>query len=323
VSAPQGATPSLAGARVLVTGGDGFLGRHLLRRLASERCAAVVAPTHAQLDLRDASATRAAFERERPSVVVHLAARVGGIGANQRRPGTFFRDNLAMGLAVLEAARACGARRLVVVGTVCAYPKFTEVPFREEDLWKGFPEETNAPYGVAKRVLATGMEAYRAEFGLAGAYLLPANLYGPEDHFDLETSHVIPAMIRKCLEAAETGASEVTLWGSGTPTREFLYVEDAADAIARAAATVDDPAPMNLGTGREVSTRELAALVARATGFAGTFRWDASRPDGQPRRALDTSSARARLAWRATTSLEDGLARTVAWYRAIGRAAGA
>lgn len=311
--APQG----LARARVLVTGGHGFLGGHVLERLGLEGCAAILAPRPADLDLREPGATRTAFLDARPDVVVHLAARVGGIGANQRHPGTFWHDNLLMGVNVLEAARRAGVGRVVVVGTVCAYPERTPVPFREADLWAGYPEETNAPYGVAKRSLAVGLDAYRREFGLAGAFLLPANLYGPGDDFDLETSHVVPAMIRKCVEAAEAGAATVPLWGTGAPTREFLHVRDAADAVVRAAATVDDPAPMNLGTGVEVSMRDLAAAVARATGFRGAFAWDASRPDGQPRRSLDVSQARRRLGWVAATPLEQGLAETVRWYRRV------
>jgi GDP-L-fucose synthase len=302
-----------------VTGGAGFLGGHVLPRLGRAG-AAVSAPTHAELDLRDPKATADRFRSERPEVVVHLAARVGGIGANQRHAGTFWRDNLWMGVNVLEASRVAGARRLVVVGTVCAYPKHTPVPFREADLWSGFPEETNAPYGVAKRALATGMEAYRQEFGLAGAYLLPANLYGPEDDFDLETSHVIPAMVRKFVEAVDAGRARVPLWGTGRASREFVYVEDAADAVVLAAGSVDDPAPMNLGSGREVTMADLAGIVAKAAGFSGSLDWDSSRPDGQPRRSLDTSEAVRRLGWRATTSLEDGVARTVAWYRAHRRA---
>ena len=305
----------LAGA-VLVTGGRGFLGRVVCRRLTEAGAARVLAPTHAEVELRDPGAVETAFRSAKPDVVVHLAARVGGIGANQRRPGTFFRDNLLMGVNVLDAARAAGVKRLVVVGTVCAYPKFTPVPFQETSLWDGFPEETNAPYGVAKRALQVGMAAYRQEFGLGGAYLLPANLYGPHDDFDYETSHVIPAMLRKCEEARAAGRPEVTLWGTGTPSREFLYVEDCAEAIVLAAAKVDDPEPINLGTGREVTMRELARLVAEAVGFQGTFRWDASRPDGQPRRALEVSRARARLGWSPRTRLEDGLKATIEWYRA-------
>lgn len=306
---------SLEGKRLLVTGGNGFLGRHVLARLAAEGCAQVLAPSRQRLDLLEPAAVVAAFRDARPDVVLHLAANVGGIGANQRRPGTFWHDNLLMGVNVLEASRLSGARRLVVVGTVCAYPKFTPVPFREQDLWSGYPEETNAPYGVAKRALAVGMDAYRREFGLDGAFLLPANLYGPGDHFDLETSHVIPAMIRKCVEAVDAGSEEVVLWGTGTASREFLYVEDAAEALVRAAARIDDPAPMNLGTGQEVTMRDLAVRVAEATGFAGRFRWDASRPDGQPRRSLDTTEAARRLGWTAKTRLVEGLRATADWYR--------
>ncbi|MHC5012386.1 MAG: GDP-L-fucose synthase family protein [Planctomycetota bacterium] len=305
----------IEGRRVLVTGGRGFVGGFTCAQLAEQGAGEVMAPRHTELELRDPAAVSSFFERAQPDIVIHLAARVGGIGANQRHPGTFWRDNMLMGVNVLEACRVAGVDRLVVVGTVCAYPKHTPVPFRETDLWSGFPEETNAPYGVAKRALATGMDAYRREFGLAGAYLLPANLYGPRDDFDLEDSHVIPAMIRKCEEARRSGAAEVVLWGTGNPSREFLYVEDCAQAVVRAAGCVDDPEPMNLGTGREVTMRDLAGLVAAAVGFEGSFAWDASRPDGQPRRSLDTSQARERLGWEAPTSLEEGLRRTVAWYR--------
>jgi GDP-L-fucose synthase len=308
--------PGLRGARVFVTGGQGFLGRFVRERLEAAGAAAVVAPTHAEVELRDVDAVVRAVSGAKADVVIHLAARVGGIGANQRSPGTFWRDNTLMGAAILEAARVAAARRVVVVGTVCAYPKFTRVPFREDDLWSGFPEETNAPYGVAKRALQTGLAAYRQEFGLAGAYLLPANLYGPGDNFDLESSHVISAMIRRCEEARLRGEGTVDLWGTGAPSREFLYVEDCADGVVTAAASVDDPEPINLGTGREVVIEDLARLVATAVGYAGGFRWDPSRPDGQPRRSLDTSRALERMGWRARTSLEDGLAKTVAWYRA-------
>lgn len=310
------AAAGLEGTCVLVTGAHGFLGRLVCERLRTERTARVLAPTHAELELRDPGAVSDWLRAHRPDVIVHLAARVGGIGANQERPATFWRDNTLMGVNVLEAARESGARRLVVVGTVCAYPEWTPVPFREEDLWEGYPEPTNAPYGVAKRSLAVGLEAYRAEFGLSGAFLLPANLYGPGDNFDLATSHVIPAMIRKCVEAVESGVARVELWGTGQPSREFLYGEDCAEAVVRAAARRDDPTPMNLGTGREVRMHELAALVARATGYTGDFTWNDARPDGQRNRRLDVSRARTELDWEARTSLEDGLARTVAWYRA-------
>lgn len=308
-------TGPLAARSVLVTGGHGFLGRHVCARLRGA-LAHVVAPSRAELDLRDPVAVVRAFRATMPEVVVHLAARVGGIGANQRHPGTFWRDNLLMGVNVLEAARQTAVARVVVAGTVCAYPAHPAVPFREHSLWGGFPEPTNAPYGVAKRALWMGLDAFRREFGLAGAYLLPANLYGPGDHFDLESSHVIPAMIRRCEDARRDGADHVTMWGTGRPTREFLYVEDAAEAFVRAAAGLDDPSPVNLGTGREISMAELAAAVARATGYRGRIEWDTSRPDGQRRRCLDTSRAVEVLGWRATTSLEEGLERTVAWYRA-------
>jgi GDP-L-fucose synthase len=311
----SGAGGDLAGARVLVTGAHGFLGGFVCARLADAGVEMVLAPTHEELELRDCEAVRMAFSELEPDVVIHLAARVGGIGANERHPGTFWRDNTLMGASVLEGARTARTRRVVVVGTVCAYPKHTPVPFREEDLWAGYPEETNAPYGVAKRAIAVGMDAYRREFGLAGAFLLPANLYGPEDDFDLEDSHVIPAMIRKCVEAADAGRDTVELWGTGAPSREFLYVDDCADAIVLAAGVLDDPAPINLGTGREVTMRDLTALVATAAGYDGAFTWNESRPDGQPRRSLDTSRAERAFGWRARTSLEDGLARTVAWYR--------
>lgn len=306
----------MEGQRVFVTGGHGFLGRFLCEALEGAGVPEVIAPPKEALDLRVPEAVGRIFQETRPSVVIHLAARVGGIGANEQRPGTFWRDNLLMGVNVIEACRVAEVKRVVVVGTVCAYPKYTPVPFREADLWAGFPEETNAPYGVAKRTLATGMAAYRREFGLAGAFLLPANLYGPGDKFDLETSHVIPAMIRKCEEARIEGAASVELWGTGNPSREFLYVGDCAEALVLAAQRVDDPEPMNLGTGRETTMRELAGLVAESCGYEGAFTWNATRPDGQPRRTLDTSRAKEVLGWEASTRLEEGLATTVAWYRA-------
>lgn len=305
----------LAGRRVLVTGAHGFLGQFVCEQLAAAGVEMVLAPTHDELELRDPQAVAETFTELEPDIVIHLAARVGGIGANEQHPGTFWRDNTLMGVSVLEGARVAAVDRVVVVGTVCAYPKFTPVPFKEDDLWEGYPEETNAPYGVAKRAIAVGMDAYNREFGLAGAFLLPANLYGPGDNFDLETSHVIPAMIRKCVEAQEAGRTTVELWGTGVPSREFLYGEDCAEAIVLAASRLDDPTPLNLGTGREVTMRDLAALIAHATGFEGEFTWNASRPDGQPRRSLDTSKAAEILGWRAPTSLEDGLAQTVAWFR--------
>jgi GDP-L-fucose synthase len=304
----------LAGRRVWVTGGHGFLGRVVVRRL-EQAGADVRAPRHADLELLDAPAVLAFARATRPELVVHLAAHVGGIGANARHPGTFWRDNLWMGVNVLEAARQGGAVRTVVVGTVCAYPKFTPVPFREDDLWSGHPEETNAPYGIAKRALATGLQAYRDEFGMAGAYLLPANLYGPGDDFDLQTSHVIPALIRKVVEAQALGHDHITAWGSGRASREFLYVDDCAAAVVAAATHLDDPEPVNVGTGKEITIRALATRIADLAGFQGSIVWDEAKPDGQPRRALDTTRAVERLGWRAATPLDQGLATTIAWYR--------
>jgi GDP-L-fucose synthase len=298
-----------------VTGGAGFLGSHVVEELRRRGARDVFVPRSTDYDLCDAGATHAMFEAAKPSLVIHLAARVGGIGANRRHPGTFFRDNMAMGLNVLEEARRAGTEKVVVAGTICAYPKFAAIPFREDDLWNGYPEETNAPYGIAKKALLVMAQSYRQEFGSNFVMLFPVNLYGPRDNFDLEDSHVIPAMIRKFVDANERGERRVTLWGDGTPTREFLYVEDAAEGIALAAERYDDPDPVNLGAGFEISMRDLASLIAGATGYDGEIVWDASRPNGQPRRMLDTSRARERFGFQAKTSLEEGVARTVAWYR--------
>jgi GDP-L-fucose synthase len=255
------------------------------------------------------------YEDARPDVVIHLAARVGGIGANQRSPGTFFHDNLLMGALLIEHARRQGLEKFVCVGTVCSYPKFATVPFREDDLWSGYPEETNAPYGIAKKALLVQLQAYRQEFGLRGIYLIPVNLYGPRDNFDPESSHVIPALIRKCVEAVERGDDVIEVWGSGTPTREFLYVEDAADGIVAAAERYEGEEPVNLGTGREITIRDLATLIAKFTGFHGSFTWNTARPDGQPRRALDVSRARDEFGWTARVPFEEGLEATISWYR--------
>ncbi len=302
--------------RVLVTGGGGFLGRSLVETLRRRGAGDVLAPRSAALDLRERDAVRAALAREKPDVVVHAAAVVGGIGANRAHPGRFFYENAIMGIQLIEEARRAGVGKLVCLGTICAYPKFTPVPFREEDLWNGYPEETNAPYGLAKKMLLVQLQAYRQEYGFDGIYLLPVNLYGPHDNFDLETSHVIPAMVRKFLEAAAAGASEVVLWGDGSPTREFLYVDDAAEGIVAAAEGYDGPEPVNLGSGEEIAIRDLARLAAAATGYTGTIRWDASLPNGQPRRRLDVSRAERLFGWRARTRLAEGLAATVRWYRA-------
>jgi len=301
--------------RVCVTGGAGFLGRRVCDRLRDEDVADVFVPRSADYDLTDSRAAAAMLEASRPDVLIHLAAEVGGIGANHDNPGRFFFANMSMGLNVVEAARRRGIEKLVLVGTVCAYPKHCPAPFQEDDLWSGYPEETNAPYGVAKRALATMLDAYHRQYGLHGVYLLPVNLYGPGDNFDLESSHVIAALIRKCCDAVERGADEVGCWGSGTVSREFLYVEDAADGIVRAAAVHDDPAPVNLGSGREIQIADLAAMIAEFCGFHGKLVWDREHPDGQPRRRLDTGRAKLLLGWTAKTELEEGLRRTIDWWR--------
>ncbi len=299
----------------MVTGGAGFLGTHVVRGLGERGAAAVIVPRSRACDLTDAEATRALFAEHRPEVVIHLAAEVGGIGANRNNPGRFFYGNMAMGLNVLEQARRHGTEKVVVAGTVCAYPKLCPVPFREDDLWNGYPEETNAPYGVAKKALLVMAQSYRAQYGCNFVMLFPVNLYGPGDNFDLETSHVIPAMIRKFLEAEERGAPSVTLWGDGTPTREFLYVDDCARGLLEATESYDDPDPVNLGAGFEISMRDLADTIREAIGYRGDIAWDTDQPNGQPRRRLDVSRARERFGFEARVSLEDGLRQTIAWYR--------
>lgn len=300
--------------RVLVTGGGGFLGSHLVERLEWDGHD-VVAARSADYDLTRMEDTARLFADAEPELVFHLAAEVGGIGANRANPGRYWYANLMMGAHVLEQARLHGTPKLVLAGTICAYPKHAPVPFREEDLWSGYPEETNAPYGIAKKALLVGAQAYREQYGLNAIYLLPVNLYGPRDNFDLETSHVIPALIRKMVEAEEAGAEEIVLWGDGSPTREFLYVEDCVEALCLAAERYDGPDPVNVGTGEEIAIRDLAALVADATGFAGRIRWDPSRPNGQPRRRLETSRAERLFGFRARVPLREGIERTVAWYR--------
>ena len=302
--------------RIIVTGGSGFLGRHLVRRLRGAGCDKVFVPRSAEFDLSQEEAVRRLLQQQRPEVVIHLAALVGGIGANRANPGTFLYKNLIMGAQLIEQSYRAGIDKFVMVGTICSYPKFTPVPFKEEDLWNGYPEETNAPYGLAKKLLIVQLQAYRQQFGFNGVNLLPVNLYGPGDNFDLQTSHVIPALIRKCVEARERGDKVLTVWGTGTPTREFLYVEDAARAIHLAAEKLETSDPVNVGSGDEISIADLARLIAQKTGFRGEIRLDPTQPDGQPRRCLDTTRARELFGFKTEVKLAEGLEQTIAWYEA-------
>lgn len=304
----------LSGGKILVTGGAGFLGRFVVQRLHERGVSseAIRVPRSSDCDLRQWENCQRAVEGV--DLVIHLAGKVGGIGYNQKYPAELLYDNALMGLQLMEAACQAGVGKFVAVETVYAYPKFTSVPFKEDDLWNGYPEETNAPYGLAKKLLLVQAQAYRQQYGFNAIYLLPANLYGPGDHFDLEHAHVIPVLIRKCVEAIKAGKSEIVCWGDGSPTREFLYVEDAAEGIVLAAEQYDQPEPVNLGTGVEISTRELVELIARLTGFQGRIIWDPTKPNGQPRRSLDTSRASA-FGFRAKIPLEEGLRRTIAWYK--------
>lgn len=301
--------------RVTVTGGAGFLGQSVCRKLHERGCRAVLVPRRAEFDLTTERGAADMYSVQRPDVVLHLAAEVGGIGANRENPGRFFFANMAMGLNLIELARRRRIRKFVQVGTVCAYPKFTPVPFREEDLWNGFPEETNAPYGVAKKALFTMLEAYHQQYQLASAVAVPVNLYGPRDNFDPRSSHVIPALIRKAVEAVSLRQNELSCWGTGSASREFLYVDDAAEGLLRVAEEMEQPVPVNLGTGSEISIRDLTTTIAELTGFRGRITWDATKPDGQPRRCLDTSRAEKLLGWRAEMDLRSGLERTIEWYR--------
>jgi GDP-L-fucose synthase len=303
-----------AATRVVVTGGAGFVGSYVVERLRACGCRDIVVPRSREYDLVDGDAVRRLYRDARPDLVIHLAAVVGGIGANRAHPGKFYYDNLMMGAQIMEEGRKAGLRKLVAMGTVCAYPKFTPVPFREDDLWTGYPEETNAPYGLAKKMMLVQARCYREEYGFNAIFLLPVNLYGPRDNFNLASSHVIPALIRKCVEAREAGAPEVVVWGTGKASREFLYVEDAAEAIVLAAERYDKPDPVNIGAGFEISIRDLVGIIVKETRFPGRVVWDATKPDGQPRRCLDTSRAEREFGFRARTSFEEGLRKTVAWF---------
>jgi GDP-L-fucose synthase len=307
---------TLATRRVLVTGGAGFLGSHLVRALRAMGRQDVFVPRKAEYDLTREDAVERLYADARPDIVIHLAAVVGGIGANRENPGRFFYDNLMMGALLMEHARRAGVQKFVAVGTICAYPKFTAVPFREDDLWNGYPEETNAPYGLAKKMLLVQAQAYRQQYGLNAVFVLPVNLYGPGDNFDPSSSHVIPALIKKCVEAKERSASEIVCWGDGSATREFLYVEDCAEAIVLATERYDRPEPVNIGAGFEIRLKDLVELIAKQAGFTGRIAWDTTKPNGQPRRCLDVSRAEREFGFRAHTRFEDGLRKTIAWYEA-------
>jgi GDP-L-fucose synthase len=301
--------------RICVTGGAGFLGSFILEGLKQRGAANVFVPRIEEYDLVTPRDIQRMLELSKPDIIVHLAALAGGIGANRARPADFFYINLMMGVQLMHEAWKFGVEKFVAIGTVCAYPKFTPVPFKEENLWEGYPEETNAPYGLAKKMLLVQAQAYREQYGYNAIYLLPVNLYGPRDNFDLETSHVIPALVRKCIESQERGDNEVVLWGDGSPTREFLYAGDAADGILTATEFYNTSEPVNIGSGQEISIKDLAELIAHLTGFEGKLVWDTTKPNGQPRRALDTGRAAEYFGWRAKTSFEDGLRQTIAWYR--------
>lgn len=309
--------PPDAQPRVLVTGGSGFVGKYVLETLRGRGYTNVDAPSHAEYDLLRPDRIAACLRDTRPDAIVHLAAVVGGIGANLVHPGEYFYQNLIMGAVLMEQARLSNVQKFVAVGTICAYPKFTPVPFREEDLWSGYPEETNAPYGLAKKMMLVQAQAYRQQYGFNAIYLLPTNLYGPNDNFHPTDAHVIPDMIRKFIEATESGAASVTLFGTGNPTREFLFVRDCAEGIVAALEHYDGAEPVNLGSGEEIRIADLARVVADATGFRGEIRFDPAKPDGQPRRKLDTSRAEREFGWHSTTSFEDGLRETVEWYRGV------
>ena len=300
--------------RVVVTGGSGFLGSVVVEKLQERGCRHVFVPRSTDYDLRDQNAITRLYRQTEPHIVIHLAAVVGGIGANQANGGRFFYDNAVMGIQLMEYARQAHVEKFVALGTICAYPKFAPIPFREERLWDGYPEETNAPYGLAKKMMLVQAQAYRTQYGFNAIYLLPVNLYGPRDNFDPETSHVIPALIRKCVEAKEAGETEVVLWGDGSPTREFLYVDDAAEAIVLATERYNGSQPINLGTGEEISIKELATAIASEVGYEGKFVWNTSKPNGQPRRCLDVTRAKELFGFQASHRLREGIPKTVAWF---------
>jgi GDP-L-fucose synthase len=306
-----------SGRRVMVTGGAGFLGTSVVARLRAAGADEIFVPRSADYDLTVASGVTSALAEGRPDLVIHLAAVVGGIGANRENPGRFFYENAVMGIHLMEQSRLAGVSKFVQIGTVCSYPKFTPVPFREEDLWNGYPEETNAPYGLAKKMLLVQGQAYREQYGFDVIHLIPVNLYGPGDNFNPRSSHVIPALIKKCVDAQAEGRDFIEVWGTGAASREFLYVDDAAEGIVLAAERYDGAEPVNLGVGQEITILELVELITRLVGFEGEVRWDPSKPDGQPRRALDTSRARERFGFDSITPFEDGLRRTVGWYRSF------
>lgn len=303
--------------RVCITGGGGFLGSFVVERLRQRGARDIFVPRKRDYDLVKMEAVQRLLADSKPDIIIHLAAHVGGIGANRQHPAEFFYDNLMMGTQLMHQAYLSGVEKFIAIGTVCAYPKYTPLPFKEEDLWNGYPEETNAPYGLAKKMLLVQSEAYRQQYGFNSIFLLPVNLYGPGDNFDLETSHVIPALIRKCIEARESGADHIVAWGDGSPTREFLYVEDAVEGILLAAERYNQSAPVNLGNAFEISIKELLHLIARLTGFEGQIVWDTTKPNGQPRRKLDISRAEHKFGFAATTSFEEGLRRTIKWYEEL------
>ena len=304
--------------RVTVTGGAGFLGSYVAKKLEERGCGSIFVPRSKEYDLVNYKACERVYKVSKPDIVIHLAARVGGIGANRENPGKFFYENLMMGVQMMDLGRQAGVEKFVAIGTICAYPKFTPVPFKEENLWNGYPEETNAPYGLAKKMLLVQAQAYRQQYGFNAIYLLPVNLYGPGDNFDPKSSHVIPALIKRCVDAIENKDREITVWGTGQPTREFLYVEDAAEGILLAAEKYNKPDPVNLGAGFEISIRDLVGLVVKLTGFKGGILWDNTMPDGQPKRILDTSKAEKEFGFKAKTNFEEGLKKTIDWYLSNG-----